>query len=43
MKAPGQKASTMARAIRILADENDILPRFLANVCLTCETIAGTA
>jgi DNA polymerase-3 subunit gamma/tau len=43
MKASGQKASTMARAIRILADDNDILPRFLANVCLTCETIAGTA
>lgn len=41
MKASGQKASTMARAIRILADENDMLARFLANVCLVCETIAG--
>ena len=42
MKSSGTKASTMARAIRILADDNDILPRFLANVCLTCETISGT-
>lgn len=41
MKSSGQKASTMARAIRILADDNDMLPRFLANVCLTCETITG--
>jgi DNA polymerase-3 subunit gamma/tau len=43
MKASGQKASTMARAIRILADENDMLARFLANVCLTCETISGSS
>ena len=42
MKTNGAKASTMARAIRILADDNDMLPRFLANVCLTCETISGT-
>ena len=42
MKSSGQKASTMARAIRILADENDMLPRFLANVYLTCETITGS-
>jgi len=42
MKASGQKASTMARAIRILADDNDMLARFLANVCLTCETISGS-
>jgi DNA polymerase III delta prime subunit len=41
MKSSGQKASTMARAIRILADDNDMLARFLANVCLTCETISG--
>lgn len=41
MKSAGQKASTMARAIRILADENDMLARFLANVCLACETING--
>jgi hypothetical protein len=41
MKSSGQKASTMARAIRILADDNDMLARFLANVCLTCETING--
>lgn len=40
MKSTGQKAATMARAIRILADENDMLPRFLANVCLTCDCIA---
>ncbi len=43
IKSSGQKASAMARAIRILADENDMLPRFLANVFLTCETISGTA
>lgn len=43
LKSSGQKASTMARAIRILADDNDMLARFLANVCLTCETISGTA
>lgn len=41
MKSSGQKASTMARAIRLLADDNDMLPRFLANVMLTCETISG--
>jgi hypothetical protein len=41
MKTSGQKAGTMARAIRILSDDNDMLPRFLANVYLTCETITG--
>jgi DNA polymerase-3 subunit gamma/tau len=41
MKRSGKKAGTMARAIRILADDNDMLARFLANVCLTCETISG--
>ncbi len=42
MKTNGAKASTLARAIRILADDNDMLPRFLANVYLTCETISGS-
>lgn len=41
MKSSGQKAGTMARAIRVLSDENDMLARFLANVFLTCETING--
>ncbi len=41
MKSSGQKAGTMARAIRVLSDENDMLARFLANVYLTCETING--
>jgi hypothetical protein len=41
MKSSGQKAGTMARAIRVLSDENDMLARFLANVFLTCETIQG--
>jgi hypothetical protein len=43
MKTSGQKAGTMARAIRLLADDNDLLARFLANVYLVCETISGTA
>lgn len=42
MKTSGQKASTIARAIRILADDNDMLARFLANVFLACETISGS-
>lgn len=41
MKTSGAKASAMARAIRILADDNDMLARFLANVFLACETISG--
>lgn len=41
MKSSGQRAGTMARAIRVLSDENDMLARFLANVFLTCETING--
>ena len=41
MKSSGQKAGTMARAIRVLSDDNDMLARFLANVYLTCETING--
>jgi DNA polymerase III delta prime subunit len=41
MKSSGAKAAAMARAIRLLADENDMLARFLANVYLTCETITG--
>ena len=43
MKSSGQKAGTMARAIRVLSDDNDMLARFLANVYLTCETISGSS
>ena len=41
MKSSGAKASSMARAIRILSDDNDMLARFLANVFLSCETISA--
>lgn len=43
MKSSGKKAGDMARAIRILADENDMLARFLANVYLVCETLNSNA
>ena len=43
MKSSGKKAGDMARAIRILADENDMLSRFLANVYLVCETLNSNA
>lgn len=41
LKSSGKRASTLARAIRILADDNDMLARFLANLYLCCETISG--
>jgi DNA polymerase III delta prime subunit len=41
MKSDGNRAGKIARAIRILADENDMLARFMANLYLTCETITG--
>lgn len=41
IKSDGARAGKFARAIRILADENDMLARFMANLYLTCEAISG--
>lgn len=41
MKSDGVRAGKLARAIRILADENDILARFMANLYLTCEAMGA--
>lgn len=41
MKAPGAKAIHLAKAIRVIGndDGNDTIPIFLANVCLGCECL----
>jgi hypothetical protein len=41
MKSDGARAGKFARGIRILADQNDMLARFMANLYLTCEAIGG--
>lgn len=41
VKSPGQKAIHLAKAIRVIGNEdgNDNIPMFLANVCLGCECL----